>query len=65
MQPRQFQNAHCYDIPPFRQTFEFMIGINAGTWNRRNKRKNNGSMSFRSCVVSGRWNVVFALKLGF
>jgi len=45
--------------------FDFMTGINAGTWNRRNKSKNNGSMSFHSFVVSGRWNVVFALTEGF
>jgi len=57
--------VNCYDIPPFRQTFEFYIVIAAGTWNRRNKSKNNGSMSFSSYVTFGRWNVVFAFDIIF
>ena len=36
------------------------IDNDAGTWNRRNNSKNNGSMSFSSFVAFGRWNVVFA-----
>ncbi len=59
------QNADCYDIPPFRQTSGFKIGLNAGTWNRRNNSKNNGSMSFSAFVAFGRWNVVFTLNLDF
>ena len=52
--------VNCYDIPPFRQTFEFYIVIAAGTWNRRNNSKNNSlsdhwrsSMSFSSFVAFG------------
>jgi len=37
--------------------------FSAGTWNRRNNCKNNGSMSFSSFVAFGRWNVVFVLFL--
>jgi len=37
----------CYDIPSFRQTSESKIDNDAGTWNRRNNSKNNGSISPR------------------
>jgi len=40
--------------------FEILQCYLAGTWNRRNNSKNNGSMSFSSFVAFGRWNVVFA-----
>jgi len=46
------KTADCYDIPPFRQAFELFTEITAGTWNRRNNCKNNGSMSFCSFVAS-------------
>jgi len=54
--------AGCYDIPPFRQTFEIFTDFTVGTWNRRNNSKNNGSMSSSSCVASRRWNVVFVAE---
>ncbi|HBG71601.1 MAG TPA: hypothetical protein DDX57_12535 [Bacteroidales bacterium] len=61
---------YCYDIPPFRphltiEEFGTLRGFSkqAGTWNRRNNSKNNGSMSFSSFVAFGRWNVVFALPI--
>jgi hypothetical protein len=66
------EKSGCYDIPPCRpkstlEEFRTLRGFykQAGTWNRRNNSKNNGSMSFRSFVAFGRWNVVFALKFEF
>jgi len=41
------------------------IDNDAGTWNRRNNSKNNGSMSFSSYGAFGRWNVVFASEIIF
>jgi len=50
------KTAYCYDIPPFRpqltleelRTLRGFSKQQAGTWNRRNNGKNNGSMSLRS-----------------
>jgi len=54
----------CYDIPPFRHRYEVAICFDAGTWNRRNNSRNNGSTSSRSDVAIGRWNDVSALTFG-
>jgi len=46
-----------YSIVP--AGFEFDKDIPVGIWNRRKNFKNNDSISFRSFVAFGRWNIVF------